>query len=313
MAQLLIMGIMGFVNNYILLIIFTIVFAFHNNTFFSFQDGLAVNIANKENKVYSNTRIFGTAGYLLGTLIGGSLIDISSFGIVFLIAGCIYAIVELLFFFIKVEDEEKREQVPITFKQVLIHKQYVFYLIAYVLILGTWNIEEAYVSLTFANMGVTTSYWGYILAYQIFIEMVVIFIINLFFKKKFSPKSILLIAFGLIGLRSLFLGLDMYLWIKVFLVASLRGLSWGLFLSFHMELVRKILPNELVTKAVLIFAICSNIFATSGNYLAPYIYQALSFNAMYLILMILQILGLVVYLIFVFFRKDKNTIINVEE
>ena len=87
--QLIAMSIMGFLTSYYLVAIFVVIFALHNNTFFSFQDGIAVKITNKENKIYANTRLFGTLGYFIGSVVGGKLIDLTSFGIVFLI----YAIV----------------------------------------------------------------------------------------------------------------------------------------------------------------------------------------------------------------------------
>ena len=62
-----------------------------------------------------------------------------------------------------------------------------------------------------------------------------------------------------------------------------------------MEMVKKILPKQLVTKGILIFAIVVNVYASIGNYIAPYVYKTLSFEWLYIILMFIQILGVVVY------------------
>ena len=297
--QLIAMSIIGFVSSYYLVAGFVVVFALHNNTFFSFQDGIAVKITNKENKIYANTRLFGTLGYFIGSVIGGKLIDLTSFGIVFLIAGIIYAFVELLFFLIKPFEEEKKEEDKeiITFKNVLSNKQYVYYLIFYILVLGTWHIEESYVSIMFKNQGLTTSMWGYVYAFQILIEMIVIYFVNKFLKNKQKHHLILMIAIAIILVRSIVLSFSIYLWVQVIIVSSLRGLAWGLFLSSHMETIKSILPKDLITKAILIFAISSNIFITVGNYLAPYIYQKISFNGMFLILLIIQLIGASIYFI----------------
>ena len=59
-----------------------------------------------------------------------------------------------------------------------------------------------------------------------------------------------------------------------------------------MENLKKMLPNRLITKAVLILAICCNLFAFVGDFAAPYIYQNTSFEIMYLILSIGQLLGM---------------------
>ena len=308
--QLIAMSIMGFLTSYYLVAIFVVVFALHNNTFFSFQDGIAVKITNKENKIYANTRLFGTLGYFIGSVVGGKLIDLTSFGIVFLIAGIIYAIVELMFFLIKPfeEDESEEDKEKITFKNVLSNKQYIFYLMFYILVLGTWHIEEAYVSIMFKNNGLTTSMWGYVYAFQILIEMGIIYLVNKFLKDKHKHHLILMAAICAIILRSVVLSLSLGLWVQVILVSSLRGVAWGLFLSSHMETIKSILPKDLITKAILIFAISSNIFVTIGNYLAPYIYQKITFNGMFLVLLIIQIIGASIYFItfnIKYLRKKK--------
>ena len=308
--QLIAMSIMGFITSYYLIAVFVVIFALHNNTFFSFQDGIAVKITNKENKIYANTRLFGTLGYFIGSVVGGKLIDLTSFGIVFLIAGIIYAIVELMFFLIKPfeEDESEEDKEKITFKNVLSNRQYIFYLMFYILVLGTWHIEEAYVSIMFKNNGLTTSMWGYVYAFQILIEMGIIYFVNKFLKDKHKHHLILMTAICAIILRSVVLSLSLDLWIQVILVSSLRGVAWGLFLSSHMETIKSILPKDLITKAILIFAISSNIFVTIGNYLAPYIYQKITFNGMFLVLLIIQIIGASIYLItfnIKYLRKKK--------
>ena len=117
-----------------------------------------------------------------------------------------------------------------------------------------------------------------------------------------------MIEICVIILRSVVLSLSLDLWIQVILVSSLRGIAWGLFLSSHMETIKSILPKDLITKAILIFAISSNIFVTIGNYLAPYIYSKITFNGMFLVLLIIQIIGASIYLItfnIKYLRKKK--------
>lgn len=291
LMQLIVMMSIGFVKNYIAVLIFTIIFAMHNNTFFSFQDGVAVKISNQENTIYANTRFFGSLGYLIGTFVGGKLIDLTNYGIVFLIAGLIYVLVELMFFFIYPEEEEVTKE-KITIKEIFIHREFILYLLFYVFVLGTWNIGESYISLMFKNYGISTSQWGYIFSLEILVEMIVIFTLNHFIKRKMNYRIILFIAISLVFARSFVLFLDINIWVKAFLSAILRGLSWGLFLSSHMENLKKMLPNRLITKAVLILAICCNLFAFVGDFAAPYIYQNTSFEIMYLILSIGQLLGM---------------------
>ena len=271
--QLIAMSFIGFIDNYLLLVIFVIVFALHNNPFFSFQDGIAVNITNKENTLYARTRIFGALGYFIGSLLGGFFIDLSSFGIVFLISGLIYALVEVIFFFIKPYENVKKDEVEkISFKNVLQHRDFFLYLVVYILVIGTWNVSEAYVSLMHEEKGFATSTWGYVFAFQIGVEMIVIYLINKFFEHKINYKLVLLISIMIIFIRSFILGIEFNIYVKGISQALLRGVAWGLFLSSHMEIVKRILPKQLITKAILILAISVNAYATIGNYIAPYIY-----------------------------------------
>lgn len=75
----------------------------------------------------------------------------------------------------------------------------------------------------------------------------------------------------------------------------------GIFLSSHMETVKRILPEEEITRAVLIFAVCSNLYVALGDLLAPFVYTNLSFNALYFILSGIQVLG--VGVLFFFLKK----------
>lgn len=297
-AQLVVMMLMGFVSDFVCLSALTIVFALHNNTFFSFQDGIAVKISSEEHTVYARTRVFGSVGYLFGTLIGGKFIEWTGYKTVFLIAGLIFVIVEFLYFTIKSGEEEEANSTKITFSQVLANPTFRIYLVFYVLVLGTWSIEEAYVSLFFKSYGVSTAYWGYAFALQIFVEILAMFAVN---RKKFSPHWLLLIASALILTRSLILSFAYNHWVKLILNASFRGLAWGIFLSSHMETVKRILPEEEITRAVLIFAVCSNLYVALGDLLAPFVYTNLSFNALYFILSGIQVLG--VGVLFFFLKK----------
>lgn len=288
---------MGLIKNYYLVGLMTIVFSLHNNPFFSFQDGVTVNISTYEKTIYANTRLFGTIGYFIGSLLGGYLIDLTNFSLVFIIAGIIYSIVELMFFFIKPVDDDLKIKDKITFSQVFKHRYYIYYLIFYILVLGTWNVQEAYVSIMFKQMGMSTSNWGYLYAYEIAIEAIILFLLCKYLKKKGRYSLVLFVSISLMSFRGLILSINLDMWSKAIISASLRGLAWGGFLSSHIEMVKKILDSSLVTKAVVIFSVCANLYVSLGNYLAPYIYQNLSFNYFYLILFFIQIIGLFILLL----------------
>lgn len=304
--QIIAFSLMGFIKNYILVLILTIIFSFHNNTYFSFQDGIAIEVTSKENKIYAKTRMFGSIGYLLGSLIGGKLIDLSSYGIVFLVAGGIYFIIELLFFFIHIEEEDKiLTNEKTTFKELFKNKELIVYLLFYILVLGSWNIEESYVSLFFKEYGLTTSMWGYFFALQVLMEILTILLFTNMKKHKINPRILLLFSILLMLFRSLLLSINYYLYVKCTLNSLLRGIAWGCFLTSHVENLKKIVPEKSITKAILTLQISMNIFVSLGNYLSPFIYEKLSYSILYLILFLVQLVGFILILIFSIFKKKK--------
>ena len=298
------MFLMGLVKNYILIAILTIVFAFHNNAFFQFQDGIAVNISSFEKTIYSNTRVLGTIGYFIGSLVGGYLIDLTNYTLVFIIAALIYTFVEYMFIFVKPYDQKMVQNQEISFKQLFLNKQFVYYLVFYILVLGNWSIQEAYVSLFFEKDGIGVSLWGYVYAFEILIEALTIFIINRYFRK-FGYKNILLVAISLMILRSGLLSLEFNVYVKLISTCLIRGIAWGSLLSSHIEMMKKMIGETLITKGVLTLSVITNIYVTMGNYFAPYIYTNLNFELLYLFLALIQLIGLIVYVIFIYRLKIK--------
>ena len=287
--QLIVMSFYGFLTNFGFLIVFTIIFSLHNSPSFSLTDGIGCKYNDLEHKKYAITRMFGSLGYLVSVFVGGILIDFIDYKYVFLIASLLFAFAGIIFFFMEPKEETVLEKKKISYKEVLLNKLFLIYLFSYILVLGAWNIGEAYISTYLKANGLGVKEWGYCYAGQIVFEVLIILIGQKIINEN-NKNKFLYLSYILMIIRSFVLFTPLNLITKILIELPLRGMAWGIFLSCHMDLVKRLLKVDLVTKGVTALVIVVNIFNTICEYIVPYIFKDLSY--LYLALAILHILGL---------------------
>ena len=287
--QLIVMSFYGFLTNFGFLIVFTIIFSLHNSPSFSLTDGIGCKYNDLEHKKYAITRMFGSLGYLVSVFVGGILIDFIDYKYVFLIASLLFAFAGIIFFFMEPKEETVLEKKKISYKEVLLNKLFLIYLFSYILVLGAWNIGEAYISTYLKANGLGVKEWGYCYAGQIVFEVLIILIGQKIINEN-NKNKFLYLSYILMIIRSFVLFTPLNLITKILIELPLRGIAWGIFLSCHMDLVKRLLKVDLVTKGVTALVIVVNIFNTICEYIVPYIFKDLSY--LYLTAAILQILGL---------------------
>ena len=287
--QLIVMSFYGFLTNFGFLIVFTIIFSLHNSPSFSLTDGIGCKYNDLEHKKYAITRMFGSLGYLVSVFVGGILIDFIDYKYVFLIASLLFALAGIIFFFMEPKEETVLEKKKISYKEVLLNKLFLLYLFSYILVLGAWNIGEAYISTYLKANGLGVKEWGYCYAGQIVFEVLIILIGQKIINEN-NKNKFLYLSYILMIIRSFVLFTPLNLITKILIELPLRGIAWGIFLSCHMDLVKRLLKVDLVTKGVTALVIVVNIFNTICEYIVPYIFKDLSY--LYLTVAILQILGL---------------------
>ena len=114
------------ISNYYFLIVLTILFGLHNSYYFSLQDGVGVNFCEQENKIYSQTRMFGSLGYCIALLLGSFLVLKINYSSLFIIAGFFFLLVNIVSLFIKIPKEEQEEVKveKVTYKQLFKNNRY---------------------------------------------------------------------------------------------------------------------------------------------------------------------------------------------
>lgn len=298
----------GLIKNFYLLLGLTIIFGLNNSPYFSMQDGIGVSFCEKEKKIYSQTRMFGSIGYCAALLCGSYLVNLFNYTVIFIISGAFFLLVNIVLLFIKVEaennfDEDKK---IISYKNLFRNKLFVKYIIFYLLLNGMWVIGESYLSTYFNYLDISDSYYSLMFGIQVGIEVIVILLISRIFKKQQHLKYILIVSCVIIASRYLIMGTKIPVNSLIIIVSILRGLGWGGLLSSHLPVVKKMLGLELTTKGITFLAILTNLMGTIGNFVAPYIYTGLSFQWLYLLFGFIQVIGIIILLTinFNFLKKE---------
>ena len=298
-------------KDFISLLISTILFSLFNSPCFTMQDGLASIFSKKENTNYPSIRYMGSTGYLCALLVGSLLLRLFSnnFVYIFIFAVILNIICLVLWFFIKpFKDVEKEEVKKIKFTEVLKNKTFVLYFISYLLIIGSNSVADSYLFSRFKEVNIEESIYSLIVASEVLIEIIVMVLINKFIKED-KYVLILKIAVSVIFLRTVLFGFDLPL-IALMFAASLRGIGWGGFIAVHLMIVRKIVSNNLVTKAISILTILYSLFNGVVTIVAPSIYNNISLPGFYLLLSITMLIGIII-LMFIKFDFKLEGVANV--
>jgi PPP family 3-phenylpropionic acid transporter len=283
-------------------------FGLHNSAYFSMQDGIGVSLCEKENKIYSKTRMFGSIGYCVALIFGSYLVEILNYPIIFLIAGIFFFFINVVALFIKTPDEEEnKSEEPVEYKELFKNIKFIIYCIFYLLLNGIWVIGESYVSTYFNYLEVKDSTYSLMFGLGVGVEILTIYIFSKLIKKNMNLKLILIFSCLIISGRYLIMGTDLSPSILIIITSLLRGIGWGGFLSSHLLLVKKLLGLNLTTKGITFLAIITNLLGSIGNFLIPYIYTNFSFTSVYLFFGFIQIIATIILsrINFNLSRKEK--------
>ena len=296
----------GLTKNFYVLLALTTLFGLHNSPYFSLEDGVGVALCEKENKIYSRTRMFGSIGYCLALLSGSYIVTLLNYTYIFLIAGFFFLLINVIALFIKVSQEENETNVnkKASFKDLFKNKTFIFYSIFYLLLNGMWVIGESYLSTYFNYLNVSDSQYSLMYGVQVGIEILVIFILSKVLDKFKNTSVLLLLSCIVILSRYLLLGTNLPATSLMVITSILRGIGWGAFLSSHLPVVKKILGIDLTTKGITCLVMMANLLGSIGNLVAPYIYTSLSLQWLYLIFGFIQFIGTLILYFGIVIRKE---------
>ena len=141
-------------SNFILISILTVLMAIFGSTHYGLFDSLLAIHSKHNNVNYSSIRIFGSMAYIIGTTIGGTIIDKASYivcfgicGILFVLSGVFYALIN------KYNEDSEVDEKILDKKSVLKNKNLWFFIIVYSLIMGPLVCGDHFFSVYLESRG----------------------------------------------------------------------------------------------------------------------------------------------------------------
>lgn len=293
-------------KDFISLLICTILFGLFNSPCFTMQDGLSSAYSKQEKTSYPSIRYMGSSGYLVALLTGSVLLNVfyNNYMFIFIISIILNIICLIMWFFIKplnISNETIKDKIK--FIDVIKNKTFILYFIAYLLIIGSNNVADSFLFSRLKEVNVTESTYSLIFASEIFIEIIVLILSDKFIKED-KYLLVLKVSSIILFLRAFLFGFNLPLNILIF-IAPFRGIGWGGFLSVHLLLLRKVVSNKLVTKAISLLTIFLSLINGLMTIIGPSIYQAISLPYFYLLLSTLIFIGIIILITMKFnFKED---------
>lgn len=295
--------IYGFISNYYALIALTMFLAFNNSSYFQIEDGACTIALNKHNKLFNSTRIFGSIGYASALLLGWLIVGRIPYSFLFIVSSLFFLMGFLILFFVyEYNDTFIRQETNKSQKGIMRNKNYVLYLLFYILLFGGTNIGNYVFPLFFNSVGIKDNTYSLFNSIRIACEIfVIVFYKRLLYLLK-NYKNCLITSSVLFILSFFLTSIIKQPYLLIAINCILRGIAGGFIVIAGVEYVHALLGDSFVTKGLTTAIGVMNIFTGIGNYISPYVYNGLSFSWLFLILAIIQCLGFV----FLLLIKDSD-------
>jgi len=297
----------GFVNSFWLILLFVCLVCFCSNSYYNLLDTFIVYITGKTKKSYSSVRVFGTIAYIISTFLGGILIANITYKYSFLIGGCLMILSALVFLCIKFDlddltkSERDSKKKPVNFIELFKNKNYLYYLLIIVLLLGVHWVSDNIYNLYTNYLNISDKTFGYFTSGTMVVEALTLMVATRFRTFKSFRNMITIAAFCLILKLTIFAipGLNNY----VYLVTQLlRGVTFGLILAANLYFLTSIVEAKYVNKGFFIAVAAAELFSAVCSIFAPSLIEATSYTLVFIILAVFSSLSFV----FIYLVKPLN-------
>ena len=291
------------------LLVMSFILGFFNGAPFAFMDSFTNIYLKKTNISFSHIRMFGTLAYILALFVGFLLLKTMPLFACHALSLVFFA-VSLAFSFLlpPIETEEKpleekqKEGARVSFK---LDRGVVFFLLSTTFLYGVFGAFFYLFPVRLNMLGATDSEYSLMRDASVVSEFVFLLIIPLF-KRFFKDKRIPIIIFAILIILSTGVGIfieDPYALGYTSFILS--GIGKAFLFAYQAMLLRDIVGE---TKLGLVLTITTglvNLMSTILGFLSSTIYLGLGFAAYFIIITVLEAIGLV----FVFFLpKGKETV-----
>ena len=295
-------------TNFYIISALVLLLAISGSCHYGLMDSLFAIYAKQNNIKFSKIRIWGSIAYVLGTSFGGTLINLTSFRVCFLIASLLFIISGFLYNSLKplkVQSESNQEVIEKPkYKELLHYKEYLIFALFYVIFIAMMNASDYFFPVYLKTRGINSGTYGLVYAYYVLVEVLMLFIFNRL-KKKPNREVFLLIAAVVLTLRQVvhFINAPVLL---IMIVSAARGFSWSIIIYFAYVYVVEILGERLGTIGIMAMTFVHSLLLVLLNNVNGVLIEKSGYSTFYLLMIVLGSLAIVVQIIRMITLKKSN-------
>lgn len=304
-AEAVMIGILPLFSNFYLICIITLIIALFGTSHYGLMDSLLTIISSNKKVNYSSIRLFGSSAYIIGTSVGGNIINIFSFNFCFILSSILFIISGILYHLLKPINHESKVVEKVKIRDLFKNKEFVLFLMLYTFLMGTTNAGDYFFSVYLNTRGITSSEYGMIYSYYVIVEVVLLLIFTKM-ADKINNNKLLIIASFLLGCRMLING--MYASLPVVIALSgLRGITYAILLHVSFQTVFKIVKEKYATTGIMLITLGQSIFVLIFNNVnGNLIEKTNTYKYYYLLMFMFSIIALVLAIIRYYQVDIKN-------
>lgn len=300
--------LLSLTSNYWLLLLITILLAISGTSHYGLMDSLMTMYSSTHNINFGNIRMYGSAAYIFGTLLGGIAINWLGYHVCFSFCGILFVISSILYLSLKPIFNEAIPEEKRNYKEVFNNKGLMLFIIFYILLVGIRKANDSYYSLLFEERGINSVGYGIIFSVIVIAEIITLIICDKF-SKKFNFKILMLIAICGISLMLLINSTNLPN-IVLIIFGMLRGVAWGIVLHSSYKIVVSLAGVKNATPSIMLQELGCSILVVLSNSLGGILIKNTSYSMYYLILGIIGTITIIYYILFVRKYVPKKEVEN---
>ncbi|HHV33505.1 MAG TPA: MFS transporter [Acholeplasma sp.] len=295
-------------TNLITIIIITIIIGAVNFPFYTLFESFTTVYTIESGESYSKIRLFGSLGYAIGVVVCGALIKLTGKYVAsfFTIFGLYMIVVVLLLMIKPLKTSHIEEENKTNLKQLLANKNYVYFLVFYIIAVAALFSGDSFLGVYFKSRGIDESQFGMISLGVYSLEVVFLLILSKYGEKMKATHILALISF-LSAVRFLIYGLNAPFWLLV-IGSFLRGFIMAAMLYIVVRHLSTYVRKENITLGMIIFTSLENTFRMVLILSGGFLIEKYNYNVFYVSL------GIIVLLsgLFIDASQKKREVINLE-
>jgi hypothetical protein len=266
---------------------------FASGALFQIQDGSSSICCAKSKKSFDSIRIYGSAAYAIILFLNYFVLkggDLASYSLIFKVSSFFFALVIIINSFIGDYDDGK-------FLKKKSHdfhlgKRYLYYVIFYVLVVGSLSITAYYMPLYMKGLGLGDNEYSLFYCLRVICQMSVIICFHKFIYPRLkSYRNCLFLGGALITLSTLCGVILPFKYPLAILYNVTKGFGDGFIIVSSVGFLHETLGDKQITLGITLASACHNLFCGVGNLVSPYIYASSNYIVLFGILLGVALLG----------------------